>query len=84
MTKIKRSGWIVAVVGGLLALAASTMRTFYGIWPAILLFGVIAGTIAAIGEWHAYRGSGRHDHLWGAVASLVSASLLATYLIGSR
>lgn len=83
MTKRERAGWIVAAVGGLIALAASMMRTFYGIWPAILLVGVIVGTIGAIGEWRAYRRSGRHELLWGAIASLVSVLLLGAYLIGS-
>lgn len=84
MTKANRSGWIAAAVGGLFALAASTVRTYYGIWPVVLLIGVIAGATAAIGEWRIYRRSGQRGHLWGAVGSLISALLLASYLIGPR
>lgn len=65
MTKTNCSGWIAAAVGGLFALAASTVRTYYGIWPAVLLYGVIAGATAAIGKWRIYRRSGQRTPLGG-------------------
>ena len=65
MTKTNCSGWIAAAVGSLFALAASTVRTYYGIWPAVLLFGVIAGATAAIGKWRIYRCFGQRTPLGG-------------------
>jgi hypothetical protein len=53
-------------------------------WLIVLLIGVIAGATAAIGEWRVYRRSGQRGHLWGAVGSLISALLLASYLIDPR
>jgi hypothetical protein len=84
MMKTNRLGWIAASVGGLVALAASMMRTCYDIWPAILLIAVVAGATAAIGEWRIYRRYEKRGHLWGAVGSLLLTLLLTSYLIGSR
>jgi len=84
MTKTNRRGWIAAAIGGLFALTASLTRTYLGFWLTILLIGVIAGATAAIGEWRIYRRSSERRHLWGAVGSMVSALLLASYLIGSQ
>jgi hypothetical protein len=53
-------------------------------WLIILLIGVIAGAAVAIGEWRVYRRSRQRGHLCGAVGSLISAFLLASYLLGSR
>jgi hypothetical protein len=53
-------------------------------WLIVLLIGVIAGAAVAIGEWRVYRRSRDRRHLWGAVGSLFSALLLASYLVGPR
>jgi uncharacterized membrane protein len=80
MTKTSRLVWITAAVGGLLALAMSMVRTYYGTWSAVLTLGVIAGVTATIGEWRIYRRSCKREHLWGAIGSLILTLMLASYL----